>query len=554
MNNIIHKAQNWLSQDPDEETREALATLIRDTQSGDKTAEETLKQLFNQRLQFGTAGLRGRLQPGTNGMNRVLVAQTAKGLADYLLAQHSNDQASVVIGYDGRKNSAIFARDTAEIMAGQGLQTFLLPRALPTPVLAYALRYLNVSAGVMVTASHNPPQDNGYKVYLGKEYGGGQITSPVDKHIAQAIDLAAKIDIRSYPRRDDFVVLNEEVIDSYIQTTAKIAHTKSGDLNFVYTALHGVGKEILLKTFQAAQLPLPHIVSQQAEPDPDFPTVSFPNPEEKGALDLAYELAKQHQAEFIIANDPDADRFALALPDKQGQWKSLHGNLIGCYLAWHLAQQAAKNGQKGTFACSLVSTPILARIAKQYGLSYEETLPGFKYISKVHQLIYGFEESLGYLVDPEKVSDKDGISAAVCFVDLMCSLKKEGKTFQDYMDAFTATFGAFDSTQISIRVKDLSDIKTLMNAFRQTPPSQIGKEKVLRTQDYLHHTEPSEILIYHLANQSRVIIRPSGTEPKVKVYLDVLGKNPDDAKNALTQLENDMRQLLRQEIYGKQEI
>ncbi|MBQ9601203.1 MAG: phospho-sugar mutase, partial [Neisseriaceae bacterium] len=545
MKPLLEQAQNWLNQDPDTETRQQLKTLIERAKENQTDAQNELKQLFTSRLQFGTAGLRGRLQAGCNGMNRVLVMQTAKGLADYLLANHQ--QPSIVIGYDGRKNSAIFAQDTAQIMAGAGIKTLLLPRPLPTPVLAFALRYFDCHAGVMVTASHNPAHDNGYKVYLGKQHGGGQIVSPIDAHIAEAIDLAAQININDYPKSDDFTVLDETVIDAYVAATAKIARAPKTELNFVYTALHGVGKDILLKTFQAAQLPLPHIVAEQAEPDAQFPTVVFPNPEEKGALDLAFALAKQHNAELIIANDPDADRFAVALPDEQGNWHSIHGNLIGCYLAWYVAQQAKQTGKQGALACSLVSTPALAKIAQHYDLTHEETFTGFKYIAKVKNMIYGFEESLGYLVDPEKVADKDGISAAVAFVDLVCQLKAAGKSLHDYIQSFTETFGAFDSTQISLRFKVLDDIAALMNAFRQAPPQAIGTQKMTAYKDYINHQEPHNILVYHLNNGNRVIIRPSGTEPKVKVYLDVVGKNAQDAKRALNVLENDMRELLRQE-------
>lgn len=552
MEPLLEQAQNWLNQDPDTETRQQLKTLIERAKENQTEAQNELKQLFASRLQFGTAGLRGRLQAGCNGMNRVLVMQTAKGFADYLLANHQ--QPSIVIGYDGRKNSAIFAQDTAQIMAGAGIKTLLLPRPLPTPVLAFALRYFDCHAGVMVTASHNPAHDNGYKVYLGKQHGGGQIVSPIDAHIAEAIDLAAQININDYPKSDDFTVLDETVIDAYVDATAKIARAPKTELNFVYTALHGVGKDILLKTFQAAQLPLPHIVAEQAEPDAQFPTVVFPNPEEKGALDLAFALAKQHNAELIIANDPDADRFAVALPDEQGNWHSIHGNLIGCYLAWYVAQQAKQTGKQGALACSLVSTPALAKIAQHYDLTHEETFTGFKYIAKVKNMIYGFEESLGYLVDPEKVADKDGISAAVAFVDLVCQLKAAGKSLHDYIQSFTETFGAFDSTQISLRVKVLDDIAALMNAFRQTPPQAIGAQKITAYKDYLNHQEPHNILVYHLNNGNRVIIRPSGTEPKVKVYLDVVGKDAQDAKRALNVLENDMRELLRQETYGKQAV
>ncbi|SSY80453.1 phospho-sugar mutase [Alysiella crassa] len=551
MTELHQKAQNWLAQDPDPETKAELQTLLDQAQSGNESAEKELANRFADRLQFGTAGLRGRLQAGSMGMNRVLVAQAAKGLADYLI--RNDKEPSVVIGYDGRKNSQIFAEDTAQIMAGAGVKTYLLPRCLPTPVLAFALRRLDLTAGVMVTASHNPPADNGYKVYLGKQHGGGQIVSPADKDIAQQIDLATQIQINEYARSDDYTVLGEDLITQYIDTTAKIAVAPKFELNYVYTALHGVGKEVLLKTFQAAGLPLPHIVAEQAEPDAAFPTVAFPNPEEKGALDLAIALAKQEHAELIIANDPDADRFAIALPDSDGNWKSVHGNMVGCYLAWHIAQQAEKQGKKGAMACSLVSSPALLEIAKRYGLQGEETLTGFKYIAKVPDLIYGFEESLGYLVNPETVSDKDGISAAIAFVDLMGSLKAQGKSLQSYMAEFAAEFGAYASAQVSLRMRELADIPALMAALRAHPITQIGAAKVVQTKDYANHAEPAEILVYYLDNGNRVIVRPSGTEPKVKVYLDVKGTDNADAARVLAELDDDVRSLLRQDMYGKQD-
>lgn len=548
MSQLYQIAQNWLNQDPDSETRTQLQELLDAATSGDAAAEKELSARFANRLQFGTAGLRGKLQAGSMGMNRVLVAQAAKGLANYLLA--NDDDPSIVIGYDGRKNSKIFAQDTAEIMAGAGVKTLLLPRLLPTPVLAFAIRYFNTSAGVMVTASHNPPEDNGYKVYLGKQHGGGQIVSPMDNQIAQQIDLAAQININDYARSQSYQVLDEDVINAYITQTAQLAKQPECELNYVYTAMHGVGKEVLLKTFQAAHLPLPHLVIQQAEPDATFHTVAFPNPEEKGALDLAIALAKEKNAEFIIANDPDADRLAVAIANEHGIWKPLHGNVVGCLLAWHIAENYPE--KSGTFACSLVSSPALAVIAKKYDFANEETLTGFKYISKVKNLVYGFEEALGYLVDPDKVGDKDGISAAVMFVDLVRSLKAQGKTIQDYINDFTKEFGAFASSQISLRVKELSDINKLMQAFRQNAPSQIGGHAVVASKDYMQDEEPHNILMYSLQNGSRLIVRPSGTEPKVKVYLDVNGKNSEDAMDTLVKFDNAVRELLRSDKFGHQ--
>ena len=551
METLFTTAQNWLNQDPDQETRAELEQLIAEAKAGKTDVQAELANRFNGRLQFGTAGLRGRLQAGSMGMNRVLVAQAAGGLAEYLKGY--DKEPSIVIGYDGRKNSDVFARDTAEIMAGAGIKAYLLPRKLPTPVLAYAIQYFDTTAGVMVTASHNPPEDNGYKVYLGKENGGGQIVSPADKEIAALIDKVAAGNIKDLPRSQNFTVLSDEIVDAYIAKTASLAKEPACDINYVYTAMHGVGYEVLSKTLAKAGLPQPHIVAEQVWPDGTFPTVNFPNPEEKGALDLAIEVAKKHNAEFIIANDPDADRLAVALPDAAGNWKPLHGNVIGCYLGWYLAKQYHAQGKKGVLACSLVSSPALAEIAKKYGFDSEETLTGFKYIGKVNGLLFGFEEALGYLVDPDKVRDKDGISAAIVFLDLVRSLKKEGKTLADYAADFTKEFGAYVSGQISIRVSDLSEIGKLMSALRHNPPAEVGGFKVATFLDHTKTDRQSDILVFVLENGSRLIARPSGTEPKIKFYLDARGTDPKNADEVLAQFDESVRVLLRQEQYGKQD-
>ena len=551
MDALFTTAQNWLNQDPDQETRAELEQLIAEAKAGKADAQAELANRFNGRLQFGTAGLRGRLQAGSMGMNRVLVAQAAGGLAEYLKGY--DKEPSIVIGYDGRKNSDVFARDTAEIMAGAGIKAYLLPRKLPTPVLAYAIQYFDTTAGVMVTASHNPPEDNGYKVYLGKANGGGQIVSPADKEIAALIDKVAAGNIADLPRSQNFTVLSDEIVDAYIAKTASLAKEPACDINYVYTAMHGVGYEVLSKTLAKAGLPQPHVVAEQVWPDGTFPTVNFPNPEEKGALDLAIEVAKKHNAEFIIANDPDADRLAVALPDAAGNWKPLHGNVIGCYLGWYLAKQYHAQGKKGVLACSLVSSPALAEIAKKYGFDSEETLTGFKYIGKVNGLLFGFEEALGYLVDPDKVRDKDGISAAIVFLDLVRSLKKEGKTLADYAADFTKEFGAYVSGQISIRVSDLSEIGKLMSALRNNPPAEVGGFKVVTFLDHTRTDRQSDILVFVLENGSRLIARPSGTEPKIKFYLDARGTDLKNADEVLAQFDESVRVLLRQEQYGKQD-
>ncbi|MCT8533292.1 phospho-sugar mutase [Glaesserella parasuis] len=551
METLFQVAQNWLDQDPDLETRAELEQLISQAKANDAKAQAELSSRFDGRLQFGTAGLRGRLQAGSMGMNRVLVAQAAGGLAEFLKGY--DKEPSIVLGYDGRKNSDVFARDTAEIMAAAGIKTYLLPRKLPTPVLAYAIKYFDTTAGVMVTASHNPPEDNGYKVYLGKANGGGQIVSPADQEIAACIDKVAQGSIKDLPRSQNYTVLDDEIVDAYIAKTASLAKEPQVDINYVYTAMHGVGYEVLSKTLAKAGLPQPSIVAEQVWPDGTFPTVNFPNPEEKGALDLAIKVAKERNAEFIIANDPDADRLAVAVPDAQGNWKPLHGNVIGCFLGWYLAKQYHAQGKKGILACSLVSSPALAEIAKKYGFESEETLTGFKYIGKVNGLLFGFEEALGYLVDPDKVRDKDGISAAIMFLDLVRNLKKQGKTLADYADDFTREFGAYVSGQISIRVDDLSAIGKLMTALRTNPPSEVGGFKVATFLDHTKTDRQSDILVFVLENGSRLIARPSGTEPKIKFYLDARGTDPKNAEEVLTQFDASVRAILRQEQYGKQD-
>ncbi|MDO9743131.1 phospho-sugar mutase [Glaesserella parasuis] len=551
METLFQVAQNWLDQDPDLETRAELEQLISQAKANDAKAQAELSSRFDGRLQFGTAGLRGRLQAGSMGMNRVLVAQTAGGLAEFLKGY--DKEPSIVLGYDGRKNSDVFARDTAEIMAAAGIKTYLLPRKLPTPVLAYAIKYFDTTAGVMVTASHNPPEDNGYKVYLGKANGGGQIVSPADQEIAACIDKVAQGSIKDLPRSQNYTVLDDEIVDAYIAKTASLAKEPQVDINYVYTAMHGVGYEVLSKTLAKAGLPQPSIVAEQVWPDGTFPTVNFPNPEEKGALDLAIKVAKERNAEFIIANDPDADRLAVAVLDAQGNWKPLHGNVIGCFLGWYLAKQYHAQGKKGILACSLVSSPALAEIAKKYGFESEETLTGFKYIGKVNGLLFGFEEALGYLVDPDKVRDKDGISAAIMFLDLVRNLKKQGKTLADYADDFTKEFGAYVSGQISIRVDDLSAIGKLMTALRTNPPSEVGGFKVATFLDHTKTDRQSDILVFVLENGSRLIARPSGTEPKIKFYLDARGTDPKNAEEVLAQFDASVRAILRQEQYGKQD-
>lgn len=406
-----------------------------------------------------------------------------------------------------------------------------MPSLRPTPVLAFAVRELKASAGVMVTASHNPPEDNGYKVYLGGEDDGAQIVSPNDALIAKEIQwVADNQSISELPRSTDYQMIDQSVIDLYIERTANIATAPKAPLNYVYTAMHGVGKETLLEVLDKAGLPKPALVAEQCEPDGTFPTVSFPNPEEKGALDLAIAKAKEVNAEFIVANDPDADRLAVSVPNENGEWTNLHGNEVGLYFGWFIASQAQKAGQSGTLACSLVSSPMLKNVAEATGMNHVETLTGFKWIGRVPNLIFGFEEALGYLVNPTESHDKDGISAITCFLNLINTLKVEGKTFAQFRAEFTAKFGAAYSDQLSIRVEDLDRIKRILKAVRSEPFTEIAGIQVEQYIDHLETERQNDILVFHLNGGHRVIFRPSGTEPKLKMYLDTVGKTLEESQ------------------------
>ena len=542
---LLAQAKAWRDQDPDPETGAEMEALILAAEGG---RGFELAERFSARLAFGTAGLRGALGAGPNRMNRVLVAQAAAGLAAYLLARQ--DHPSVVIGCDARRNSAVFARDTATVMAGAGVTVTLLPRALPTPVLAFAVRHLDSSAGVMVTASHNPAADNGYKVYLGGLDHGSQIVPPEDAEIAAQIDRVAVGSITDLPRSDVFEIGDESILDEYVRQTAALASV-AAPVSIVYSALHGVGWETARRVFSAAGFGEPTVVSEQIEPDPAFPTAPFPNPEEPGTMDLALALAESIGADLAIVNDPDADRLAVGMPTRDGSWRRLSGNEVGFLLGW---RAAARSEPDGVMAASIVSSPALARVALHHDLEYVDTLTGFKWISRVPNLVYGYEEALGYLVDPTIVHDKDGISAAVEFLSLASDLKAQGLGLDDHLDAFAERFGAFASGQISVRVTDVGLITETMSRLRVSPPAAVGSHAVHRIDDFADGFEgfgPSDILRVWLVDGSRVIIRPSGTEPKLKVYIDAsnstgtAGQRRAAAASTVADLDRGMRELLR---------
>ncbi|WP_082592357.1 phospho-sugar mutase [Phycicoccus sp. Soil803] len=524
---LIDAAQAWVDDDPDHETRVKLGDLLAQAKTGDQAALDDLGDRFSGMLEFGTAGLRGAIGAGPNRMNRSVVIRAAAGLTAYL--QASKPEPFVVVGFDARRNSDVFARDTAAVVVGAGGRAAILPSPLPTPVLAYAIRYLGADAGVMVTASHNPPEDNGYKVYLGD---GSQIVPPSDADIAtQIARVAAVADV---PLADDgWETLGDDVLEAYLDDAVTVvAKDTPREVTVVHTALHGVGSETVAKAFVRAGYAAPIPVESQAQPDPAFPTVHFPNPEEPGAMDAALELAEQTGPDVVIANDPDADRCAVAVPGPGG-WRMLRGDEVGALLGAHILARGVGNGD--VFANSIVSSRLLAAMAKAAGVPHEETLTGFKWISRVKGLRYGYEEALGYCVDPPHVRDKDGVSAALVVAEMTASLKAEGRSLTDLLDDLAVEHGVHATDALSVRVADLALIGKVMARLRQDPPQDVAGTAVVRTDDLAEGSEalpPTDGLRYFLADDSRIIVRPSGTEPKLKVYLEVIEPVSSDLKTA----------------------
>jgi len=520
---LIDRARAWFADDPDPDTQVALDRLLDAAGSGDEGAAAELHDAFDGRLQFGTAGLRGALGPGPNRMNRAVVARAAAGLAAYLTTTGGGTQQSVVIGYDARHKSDAFARDTAEVMEGAGIHALVLPRPLPTPVLAFAIRHLGAAAGVMVTASHNPPQDNGYKVYLGD---GTQIVPPADSDISACIDAVGSV--RAVPRGDGWETLGDDVLDAYLATVAALVPASSPrDVAIAYTPMHGVGGRVVLDVLARAGFPAPRVVAAQFAPDPDFPTVSFPNPEEPGAMDLALEEGLDSDADLVVANDPDADRCAVAVPTRDRgasggpAYRMLRGDEVGWLLGWWMHER----GATGTYANSIVSSSLLSRMAASYGVAHEETLTGFKWIGRLPDLAFGYEEALGYCVDPAHVADKDGVSAALLVVELVARLKAVGRTVHDVLDDLADEFGLYATDQLSVRVADLSLIGAAMDRLRADVPTEVAGLQVLRVDDLeagIDGLPPTDGMRLNLAEHTRVIVRPSGTEPKLKCYLEVV--------------------------------
>ncbi|WP_194522315.1 phospho-sugar mutase [Cellulosimicrobium sp. JZ28] len=561
---FLARVTAWIDDDVDAGDQDELRRLLELVDSPDPRKHDVrvraladLQDRFSGPLEFGTAGLRGRMEAGPHRMNRAVVIRAAAGLGAYLLDTLGPAGAGgaarprVVVGFDARHRSRTFAVDSAAVLTAAGLDVLVLPSALPTPVLAFAVRHLGADAGVMVTASHNPPADNGYKVYLGGRVvtdsgQGAQIVPPYDAHIAAAI--AAVGPARSVPRASSgWTVLDREVVVAYERSVLALSDGARRDLKVVTTALHGVGGETVAHVLRDAGFTTVVPVEEQLDPNPDFPSVAFPNPEEPGAMDLALAVAQDAAADVVLANDPDADRCAVAVLDprvgtyqgaetaRSNGWRMLHGDEVGALLGDDVARRVAASGAPGgVLACSIVSSRLLGKIAAAHGLAFATTLTGFKWISRVDGLVFGYEEALGYCVDPAHVRDKDGISAALLVAQLANRLKAEGRSIVDALDDLARAHGLHVSDQLSARFEDLDRIGETMAHLRAAPPRTLAGAGVSDVTDLsagLDGLPPTDGVRILTADGTRVIVRPSGTEPKVKCYLEVVVPVAPDASH-----------------------
>jgi phosphomannomutase len=514
VSDLLARARAWADADPHAGDRAEIEALIEAENS------EELARRFAGPLTFGTAGLRGPLRAGPAGMNAAVVTRAAAGLARYL-ADTGHAGGGVVIGYDARRRSDEFAHVSAAVLAGAGFAVQVLPKALPTPVLSFAVRHLGCAAGVMVTASHNPPDDNGYKVYLGD---GAQLVPPADRLIESAIvDIGPARDVQL---SDEWLTLEDDVAADYVDAVVAALEPERvperGSLTIAYTAMHGVGADTTRAVFAAAGLPEPVSVTEQDRPDPRFPTVAFPNPEEPGATDLLKALAERIGADVGIAEDPDADRCSVVCGGRQ-----LTGDEVGALLAdWLL-----RRGVRGTYASSLVSGSLMHVIAAAAGQPSAETPTGFKWIIRAGSdeapLVFGYEEALGYAVSPTVARDKDGISAALAVALLAAELRTSGRTLLDRLDELASEHGLFVTGQLSVRVEDLSIISGAMARLRSAPPARLLGREVAYADLALENPPVDAVRL--LGDGVRVIVRPSGTEPKLKAYLETVVPVHDDA-------------------------
>lgn len=521
----------WIADDPDEADRAELTALLAD--DSDQAAAE-LADRFAGRLEFGTAGLRGAVAAGPNRMNRAIVRATTAALAGWLRDRDpASPEAGVVIGCDARHRSDQFADEAARVLAGAGIRVHLLPRQQPTPLLAFAVRHLGAAAGVMITASHNPPADNGYKLYLSD---GAQIVPPADAEIEAAISRLGPLSQIPVARRDSPLIrwLDDTVARAYLDAVCAISPAPDGAaaLRFVYTPLHGVAAGLAIRAFRQAGFPAPVMVVAQAEPDPGFPTVAFPNPEEPGALDLAIDLGRRTAADLVIANDPDGDRLAVAVPEDEarGTWRRLTGDQVGTLLGAYVLGRSGPGQPAETAAELVVSTivsgTLLSRIAAAAGARYAETLTGFKWIMRASdsrpgfRFVFGYEEALGYAVT-DVVRDKDGIGAALALLGLAAVARAAGESLIDAYDKLEATYGVHATAQVTVPTTKPAEV---MARLRAGVPAALAGQAVTAIADLTGGSSElpaTDALTYRLAS-GRVVIRPSGTEPKIKAYLEVV--------------------------------
>ena len=553
---LRQRARDWADGDPDPDTRAELTALAEGASS------DVLADLVGRGLTFGTAGLRGRVGPGPNRMNRAVVIRTTRGLVDHLLATDPTAaERGVVVAFDARHDSERFARDVAGVVAAAGVVVHRFPTHQPTPIAAFAQKELDAAACVVVTASHNPPDDNGYKVYV---EGAAQIVPPTDTAIAAAIDAVgpalgvSRVEDADLDDHPQVRVLGDELLDRYlaaIPTARPAPHPRTGvtPLRIAYTPLHGVGRDMVLRALAEAGHTDVHVAPSQAEPDGSFPTVRFPNPEEPGALDAVLELARAIEADLVLANDPDADRLAVAVPDGAGGFVPLSGNRIGVLLAEHCLAGIGRGidlaGAQPLIVSSIVSTPMVAAVAQAHGARSEVTLTGFKWICAAaralepqgYRLVYGFEEALGSAVGGV-VADKDGISAAVAFADLARGLAAEGRSVLDLLADLHRAHGLWVSHQSSVVHEGAEGARRIAEAMARigdAPPSSIAGAAVREVTDFRTGaaSRPAWLgehdLVAFTLDEGRVMIRPSGTEPKCKVYVDIrcdVGADVPDAE------------------------
>ena len=509
--------EDWLAEDPDVATHAALTLLAERADAGDEAALAELESAFSGPLTFGTAGLRAALGPGPGRMNRVVVSRAAAGFAAWLTT-HGLAGGTVLIGYDARYNSDVFSRDTAEIMSAAGFDAVLTEAPTPTPVVAFGIRHIGCVAAVVVTASHNPANDNGYKVYLGD---GSQIVPPTDAEIAALIAEVARRPLGSIPRSEGYRRIGAELVDAYVaRAAALVPEDAPREISWVYTAMHGVGAPVVARAAAMSGFPAAIPVVEQVDPDPAFPTVVFPNPEEPGAIDLALDLARRSGVDVVVATDPDADRCAVAAPipgsDGVPVWRMLTGDDLGALLG----DDALRRGVPGTFANSVVSSTLLSRMAAAHGRPFTTTLTGFKWIGRVPDLAFGYEEAIGYCCDPAFVPDKDGITTTISVLRLVAGLIASGQGVADRLDEIARRYGVHVTSQLSVRVEDAGVIRDAMARLRAHPPLRLSGAAVT-VRDLLEGGDlPPTDAVELTGEWVHVVARPSGTEPKLKCYLE----------------------------------